>query len=668
MTSSARIFQPLPRAPKAHVPTGLTADGAARAAWQPNVFQWVAVWRLLVVGEGIVALLVESGVAGLGTTLALELAAAYALVSVALAVRQPPARLRTIVLVVDLLACIALLGLAHDQTTFALMALYSYSTVISWASGRPIDAFVAGGIGAAAYTVLGLVGPYADTRPAAFGSNLALYFFFALATSGFFTVARRIGALEIATEISKERGRYRRDLHDRLGQALCGLHFELQAVHAGGVDTQAPARLRSLADGYRDARAMLRDLFRQNDEPLVATNVGSLIQQEARRMAQQSGANIDVHIEGDAARVPPFMRPHVWAIAGECTTNALKNGRATSIDVELSVTGGVLVLSVTDDGVGFDNPPGTITEKEGHYGLREMAERARLCGGEMVVASQPGFGTRVRLQVPLPEGGTDDLIERDASRLRENVWSLFTALRLGLGLVALVQLAADWASAPSRVVAAVIALVIALDVGLPTLRSQRLFARFARTPGIAYAVVAGYSVLLLVALLADVTPYFMLYAPLVLLAGAVHGGRSLATRMTIAFGVLVVLAFLGAAAGGATDGRDAQTTLLYVTNLLIIGMSATQGAKLLDRLEALQIRVRYQALARLRQGLSTRMRDQLMERLDALEATARELAGQTPTAQAFDTATERLERGSSELKARLREIVHQLADPTPGRT
>ena len=75
---------------------------------------------------------------------------------------------------------------------------------MSWASGRPIDASVAGGIGAAAYVVLGLLGPYADSQPSSFVGNLALYFFFALATSGFFTVARRIGALEIATEISPE--------------------------------------------------------------------------------------------------------------------------------------------------------------------------------------------------------------------------------------------------------------------------------------------------------------------------------------------------------------------------------------------------------------------------------------------------------------------------------
>lgn len=666
MSAGIVTFQPLPRAPVASVPSTMTADGAARTAWQPNVFQWVAVWRLLVVVEGLVAVL--TGEVGARSLLTLQLAAGYAAVSTALAVWRPRGRAHQPVLVLDLIACIALLAFAQDQTTFALMALYSYSTVVSWASGRPIDAFIAGGLGAAAYTVLGLLGPYASSRPSAFVGNLALYGFFALATSGFFTVARRIGALEIATGISRERGRYRRDLHDRLGQALCGLHFELQAVHASGLAHGAEDRLRSLADGYRHARTMLGDLFRQNDEPLVATNVGALIQQEARRMSQQTGVRIDADISGDATRIPPWMRPHVWSVAGECMTNAVKNGEAANIDIELSIAGDMFVLSVTDDGVGFDNPPGTITEKEGHYGLREMAERARICGGEVVIASQPGVGARVRLQVPLPEGGADDIIERDASQLRQNVWTLFTVLRVGLGVVALGQLLVGWGSLSSQLVGSIMAFIISIDVLLPALRRRALFLMLTERPGLLYVPVAIYGAGYGIALSADVVPTFMLYAPLVLLAGGVHGGRRMATRMTIAMTLLVTAGWASAAFLGHAGERAGDLTLLSVTNLLIIGMSATQGAKLLDRLETLQIRVRYQALARLRQGLSSRLRDRLIERLDDLERTTRELAAADASPDEFRQVTERLQQGSSDLKAQLREIVHQLADPTPGRT
>jgi signal transduction histidine kinase len=670
-SSSAGILSPLPQAPTAVAPAGLSVDGAAAAAWHPNVLQWVAVWRVLVVAEGVIAVLLAGTAVRGDSTTTLLAAAGYALASIALAAWRPEVltttstRVQLGLLVFDLAACMVLLASAQTQTAFALMALYSYSSVLAWAARRPIDAFVAGGIGAVTYTVLALNGPYADHRPAAFVSNLALYGFFALATSGFFTVAHRIGALEIATEISKERGRYRRDLHDRLGQALCGLHFELQAVHASGLDDAAEARLSSLADGYRDAGVMLADLFRQTDEPLVATNIASLIQQEARRMSQQTGTRIDVAVDGYVSRVPPWMRPHVWAVAGECMHNAVKNGEAHSIEIDLNVTDDLLVLSVTDDGVGFDNPPGTITEKTGHYGLREMAERARICGGEVVIASQVGFGARVRLQIPMPDGATEDLIERDASKLRENVWTLFSVLRLGLGLVALAQLAIGWGTASSQAWIVALAAFVAIDVIYPAVRSRQLFATLSEEPRLLVGAVLAYGVAFGASLAADVPPWFMLYAPLVLLAGGVLAGRSVAARLTVLFAALCLGMLAIAAATGMVDQHEAQTSLLYITNLVLIGMSATQGAKLLDRLEALQIRVRYQALARLRQGLGSRMRDQLTERLDALEAQARDLAVHPGDAATFETSTATLEQGSTELKASLREIVHQLADPSP---
>ncbi|MBC7644460.1 MAG: hypothetical protein H7123_04980, partial [Thermoleophilia bacterium] len=598
-------------------------------------------------------------------------AGAYATLSALPAKRRPSGIVHRGVLLFDLSACITLLAygaFAGDPATFGLMALYSYSAVVLWAAGRPFDAFLAAGACAAAYTILGLVGP-AETREnsASFVSNLALYGFFALATSGFFTVARRIGALEIATEISKERGRYRRDLHDRLGQSLSGLHFELQAVRAvglkDGIDAVAE-RLMSLANGYRDAESMLADLFRQGDEPLLATNVGAVVSGEAKRLAHQASVSIDVQVEGEPSRIAPWMRPHIVAIAGECMNNALKNGEADEVNIELLVLEDMVVLSVTDDGVGFDNPPGTLPEKVGHYGLREMAERARICGGSVVVASQIGFGTRVRLQVPLPEGGTDDIIERDASTLRRNVWTLITVLRTGLGAIALAQLVAAGTSSMGLLLTVVLAAAMFIDIALGAVRREQLFRSLGASPYTLVATVGVYVTAAAAVTVAGGLPYFMLYAPPPLLAAGILGGRRLALRLTLGWaGATVGLALIGRFFD-TIDTADADTLMLYLANMVIIGISASAGATLLDRLETLQIRVRFQTLARLRKGLSNRMRDELQERLSTLEQTARILSLDVPAApDDFSQQTEPLEAGSNELKLKLREIVHQLADP-----
>ena len=667
MGPSPGAYAPMPQAPTAHAPAGLSADVAAQSAWAPNVFTWVLTWRVLLLVELLVAV-----VAGLSQDAGVLLVAmaAWTLASAWPALAPPSSSLvRRAVLIVDLGACIGLLAIAPDETALSLVAAYACSSAVSWAANRPIDAFIAGGACATAFLSVAAFGD-AGGQPAGVTGTLSLFLFFSLATAGFFTVAHRIGALEIATEISRERGRYRRDLHDRLGQALSGMHFEVQAVQACGPDEHASSRLASLADGYRDAQRMLKDLLSVGDEPMVGTNVASVIRQEARRMGQQAGVRVDVETSGDASRVPPWMRPHVVAVAGECVNNAVKNGQADGIDVMLDVTDELLVLSITDDGVGFDNPPGTITEKEGHYGLREMAERARICGGEVVIASQVGFGTRVRLQVPVPVDATQDVLERDASRLRENVWSLLVALRVVLGAVAVLQLVAWQLGGHGGIGTALVTLAVLVDVVAVAALSrpiQRLLQRGA-TPAVWYAGGTGIAYGAMLAW--NIPPVMLLYAPLVLLGVGVASGRRGAARASWAMlGVVVAATALGRVLGELSD-QELRAALVHVTDIALLGMAAVQGAKLLDRLETLQIRVRFQALARLRHGLSGRMRDQLTERLQQLERTARALATDPPRDEAaFADATTQLTSESTELKQRLRDIVHTLADPTPsGRT
>lgn len=667
MAGFAESLQPLPQAPTAAVPTALTADGASRVVWHPNIFAWMFVWRLIISLEvGVVATQSPALVFSLDNREAITvfvLLVWVALTGVIAALRG--SNTATPLLIADLAASVTVVVLAAPTSLFGLVTLCSFSAIVPWAAGRPINAFVAAALSGSAYSIAVALYPQAGGAVPII-SNLSLYCFFALACSGFFTVARRIGALEITAEIARERGRYRRDLHDRLGQALCGLHFELQAVHATGISEGVEGRLRSLADGYRDARAMLADLF-SGDEPLVATNVASLIQQEARRLTQQSGARIDVTVSGDAARIPPNVRVHIWSVVGEAITNALKNGQAQGIDVDLSIADDIVVASVTDDGIGFDCPPGQIPDKPGHYGLREMQERARLSGGDVVVASAAGFGTRVRLQVPIPEDSTADIIERDAGALRINVWSLFSVLRLGLGLVSIILLVATMFSDAHSIFGWLIIAAVTCDVLVPSLQMQPLFRLLAGAPNRLVFHIAGYGILAMVAVLAEIPPYFLLYAPLVLFAAGIHGGRQLSTLLSI---LLPLSLIAGEALGVLLEGKmpTVEGAILYLTYVVLIGLCATQGAKLLDRLEALQIRVRYQALARLRQGLSIRMRSQLAERLDELELAARNLATHPEEIEDFHAATEVLQTGSSDLKAQLREIVHQLADPPQGRT
>jgi signal transduction histidine kinase len=88
----------------------------------------------------------------------------------------------------------------------------------------------------------------------------------------------------------------------------------------------------------------------------------------------------------------------VFRIAQEALHNALRHAGASRIDVDLVSRNGNVVLSVTDDGRGFDS--GTAAEENRRLGLASMRERARSVGARLSVTSTPGAGTTVRLAVP----------------------------------------------------------------------------------------------------------------------------------------------------------------------------------------------------------------------------------------------------------------------------
>ena len=97
--------------------------------------------------------------------------------------------------------------------------------------------------------------------------------------------------------------------------------------------------------------------------------------------------------------LPPDRVTHLIAFTREALSNAVRHAQARSIEVRAEVIDEHLLLSVRDDGRGFESdvPHG--------FGLRNMSDRARLLGGEVTFDSVLGKGTTVRLDIP---------VERDA--------------------------------------------------------------------------------------------------------------------------------------------------------------------------------------------------------------------------------------------------------------
>jgi signal transduction histidine kinase len=203
-----------------------------------------------------------------------------------------------------------------------------------------------------------------------------------------------------------ERARVARDLHDEIGQAitsvLLGLRLVETSLSAPDQDLQALlGRLDKVRHVASEALGQVQRLAFEL-RPTVLDDLGLL--PALRRLVDDISARYGVTVElaaddlDDGARLPPEAETTVYRVVQEALTNLGRHASASTCSVVL-VRGPMSYIRVVveDDGVGFD----TSATPERGLGLRGMAERAALVGGNLRVMSTPGQGTVVVLEVPV---------------------------------------------------------------------------------------------------------------------------------------------------------------------------------------------------------------------------------------------------------------------------
>jgi signal transduction histidine kinase len=200
----------------------------------------------------------------------------------------------------------------------------------------------------------------------------------------------------------QERTRIARELHDELGQLLTGIKLDFSAtirrlrelkMHGDVVD-----RLQSAIGQVDIAIAMVRRIATDlRPAALDHRDLGSAIEDEARRVAARSGLRIRVS-NRLSGTIDADLATAAFRIFQEALTNAVRHAGATSIAARASTTAGRLALHVHDNGVGLNEERIGTT---GSLGLLGMRERARSVGGELRIRSRPGRGTLVSLLLPV---------------------------------------------------------------------------------------------------------------------------------------------------------------------------------------------------------------------------------------------------------------------------
>jgi signal transduction histidine kinase len=195
--------------------------------------------------------------------------------------------------------------------------------------------------------------------------------------------------------ISQERNRLARELHDVLAHTLSGVAVELEGLRATMQrdPEQSTAllnhSLQAIREGLTETRRALQEL---RAKPLEDLGLARAVQTLAESYASRSDFRLELEIDHSLGDYPVDVQQSVYRIAQEALANVADHAQAQNVCVQLKQKRGQLMMSIRDDGCGFDL---RNSENESHYGLLGMRERAEMAGGKLSVESQAGKGTRV---------------------------------------------------------------------------------------------------------------------------------------------------------------------------------------------------------------------------------------------------------------------------------
>jgi len=203
--------------------------------------------------------------------------------------------------------------------------------------------------------------------------------------------------LEVSAD---ERRRIGHELHDGLGQYLAGIALktraleEMLAVERSGHAENAHELVGLVSNAISQARNLARGL-----DPVEVETIGlaAALQNLCADTKKLFNVKCEFLASPQQAEVNSQTGLALYRIVQQAIHNACTHGRAEAVHVELGLVNGDMVLTIRDDGRGFDSSNKSFTG----MGMRVMRYRARSVGGDLKVHSKPGAGAEVRCLVPI---------------------------------------------------------------------------------------------------------------------------------------------------------------------------------------------------------------------------------------------------------------------------
>lgn len=200
--------------------------------------------------------------------------------------------------------------------------------------------------------------------------------------------------------LMEERAVIARELHDSLGQLLTFLKIQVNLL-SKSLDTdcrspQVESQLSEINEGVNTAYMQLRELLSTFRLTINDPNLYNAMEAMLAQLRCQSLAQISLNYQLPAQLLGAYQHIHVLQLTREATLNAIKHAQANHIHIDCTTQGDKVVISISDDGVGVDK----LTERDQHFGIGIMHERASRLSGMLEFSGNTQGGTTVTLQFP----------------------------------------------------------------------------------------------------------------------------------------------------------------------------------------------------------------------------------------------------------------------------
>jgi len=213
----------------------------------------------------------------------------------------------------------------------------------------------------------------------------------------------RLMSQQLVRAQEDERRHIARELHDEVGQSLTAALLNLQVLGSLTDLKELPVRL-------DDSLSLIDRVLRQvrtlslNLRPALLDDLGlaPALRWLVSRQAERAGFGVQFSADVVDERFAADIEITCFRAVQEAVTNIVRYAQAQYVTIELFKSGNELCIRIRDDGIGFDVAAALQRAAHGHsMGLLSMQERVLLLGGRMQIESAPGYGSRIKVCLPL---------------------------------------------------------------------------------------------------------------------------------------------------------------------------------------------------------------------------------------------------------------------------